>query len=330
MADSYYSDYRVHRPYLYGPNNLEDDSIDKMINNFNEFFSDPNIAIFKNLNSDSTAPTDYVMNLLRHANATITALAQDRKELNKAQKYFIEEREILICRQASLIQEQGDLIKQRDDLNQELEYFRLQEDHTSETKLAHDEACVLGITDEPAHEHDSSSEFCPGTTPDHISESLDSEDDNLSLELREMRDSKDDHYTLNIMRALWTEVSAKRVKGNESEEEGDDEEEEKEEDQEDEQQEEPEFQENPLSASQYCNYPSAGVQTASSYPVFPYTYTFTPIQAAPSSSTSTRNWVYPASSVEIAPRNYSPTEVSSQQTVESSIPLKRQHDEQLK
>ncbi|KAJ6036677.1 hypothetical protein N7540_000956 [Penicillium herquei] len=325
MANSYF---RAQWPYLYHYSKLglKDDSIDKMINDFHAVCSTLSINVFESPNSESmcTVPANYVMDLVTHASTTITAFFKEREDLyQERMKDLNRQQEDLVKEQEELIKEREELIKEREYLFKYREYLRVHNDYEWETKSAHDEDCVLGRADEPAHEHDSSSEFCPGTdSPDHISESFDSEDDSLSSELREMQNSNDNYYMFNIMRALWTEVSAKRVEENESEE-GDDDEDD---DQEGEQQEEPEFQENPLSTSQYCNYPITGVPTAA-YPAM-QACNFNPLQAAPSSSTSTQNWVYPASSVQIAPRNYSPTEVSSQHTVESSIPRKR-HGEQL-
>ncbi|KAJ5740311.1 hypothetical protein N7493_000183 [Penicillium malachiteum] len=332
MTDAYLR-YRWPNLYRHSNNlNLPDDPIEQTVSNFNAVCSNLNINVFETPNSKSscTVPTNYVMDLITYSSTAITALLKEREDSYQLRlKNLSRERE-------ELAKEREDLTKEREELAKYREYLRVQNDPIWETKSAHDEDCVLGIALEPTHEYDSSSEFCPGDTPDHISESLDSEDDKLSSELREMRNADDDYYMLNVMRALWNEVSAKRVEGNQSED-GEEEEEAgikeqesvEEEEQESEQQEEPGFQENPLSASQYGSYyTSSSVEVP--IPYFTLPYNSNPLQAASSSSTSPPDCpMDPAFLDGIALQTFSPAEVSSQYTVESNIPQKRQRDEQL-
>ncbi|KAJ5629364.1 hypothetical protein N7528_003021 [Penicillium herquei] len=333
MADSRLR-YRWPNLYRHGNNlDLPDDSIEQTISNFNAACAKLRINVFESPDSGSTCTvsTNYLMELVTYSSTAMIALLKERDECYQERlKTLNRERE-------GLAKEREDLAKQREDLAKYREYLRVQNDLNWETKSAHDEDCVLGKALEATYEYDSSSEFCPGDTPDHISESLASEDDNLPSEVREMRNNADkDYYMLNVMRGLWNEVSAKRVGGNQSEDgeedeeaENKDQEEESVEEQGSEQEEDLGFQEDPLSASQYGSYyMSSGVQVPMPYYRFPYNSN--PLQAASSPSMSPQNYpMDPAFLDGIALRTFSPAEVSSQYTVESNIPQKRHRDEQL-
>ncbi|KAJ5697913.1 hypothetical protein N7488_011597 [Penicillium malachiteum] len=327
MTDSHLR-YQWPNLYRHGNNlDLPDDSIEQTISNFNAACAKLRINVFESPDSGSTCTvsTNYLMEMVTYSSTAMIALLKEREECyHERLKTLNRERE-------DLAKEREDLAKQREDLAKYRESLCVQNDSYWDTKSAHDEDCVLGKALEATYEYDSSSEFCPGDTPDHISESLASEDDNLASEVREMRNNADeDYYMLNVMRALWNEVSAKRVEDYQSEEgEEDEEAENKEQEVEEEQEEELGFQEDPLSASQYGSYyMSSGVQVPMPYYRFPYNSN--PLQAASSPSMSPQDYpMDPAFLDGIALRTFSPAEVSSQYTIESNIPQKRQRDEQL-